>query len=97
MYVIKKNGEIVNKLSMDIVKTIKEKGLEVAFVERLLSFDGSEFVDDITDLEIEKGKEEIRKFLYREIADPLFFKVQRGEIEESVWLDEIQKIKDEWR
>ena len=45
--------------------------------------------------EIEAGYEAIRGFLYREITDPLFFKVQRGEIEESVWLDEIQKIKDE--
>ena len=53
------------------------------------------YVDDITTEEIEAGYEAVRGFLYREVTDPLFFKVQRGEIEESVWLDEIQKIKDE--
>ena len=54
-----------------------------------------EYIDDITAEEIEAGYEAIRGFLYREITDTLFFKVQRGEIEESVWLNEIQKIKDE--
>lgn len=53
------------------------------------------YVDDITAGEIEAGYEVVREFLYRKITDPLFFKVQRGELKEQVWLDEIQKIKDE--
>jgi len=30
---------------------------------------------------------------YREESDPLFFKVQRGEIEELEWINKIQEIK----
>jgi hypothetical protein len=34
-----------------------------------------------------------RKAAYIAEADPLFFKAQRGEIEEQVWLDKIAEIK----
>lgn len=33
---------------------------------------------------------------YREISDPLFFQFQRGEIEESVWLNAVQEIKNQY-
>lgn len=38
---------------------------------------------------------EAREQAYRLNSDPLFFKWQRGSIEKQVWLDEIQRIKDE--
>jgi hypothetical protein len=34
-----------------------------------------------------------RKAAYIAEADPLFFKAQRGEIEQQVWLDKIAEIK----
>lgn len=37
---------------------------------------------------------EMRAAAYREEADPLFFKAQAGEIEQSVWLDKRAEIKE---
>jgi len=34
-----------------------------------------------------------RKAAYVSEADPLFFKSQRGEVTEQVWLDKIEEIK----
>jgi hypothetical protein len=34
-----------------------------------------------------------RKAAYVAEADPLFFKAQRGEVEQQVWLDKIAEIK----
>jgi hypothetical protein len=34
-----------------------------------------------------------RRAAYTAEADPLFFKAQRGEIEQQVWLDKITEIK----
>jgi hypothetical protein len=34
-----------------------------------------------------------RRAAYTAEADPLFFKAQRGEIEQQVWLDKIAEIK----
>jgi hypothetical protein len=34
-----------------------------------------------------------RKAAYASEADPLFFKSQRGEVTEQVWLDKIEEIK----
>ena len=97
MIVTKENGTVyTNGLTIEVINWHKEVGYTIADVNRPLAKDADdEYVDDITSEEIEAGYEDIRGFLYREITDPLFFKVQRGEIEESVWLDEIQKIKDE--
>ena len=97
MIVTKENGTVyTNGLTIEVINWHKEVGYTIADVKRPLTKDeDGEYVDDITIEEIEKGYEAIRGFLYREITDPLFFKAQRGEIEESVWLDEIQKIKDE--
>ena len=99
MIVTKENGTIyTNGLTTEVINWHKEVGYTIADVSRPLTKNkDGEYVDDITAEEIEAGYEAIRGFLYREITDPLFFKVQRGEIEESVWLNEIQKIKDEWK
>ena len=98
MIVTKENGTIyTNGLTQSVIDFHKDNKLTIADVNRpLTKNEDGDYVDDITLEEIEKGYEAVRGFLYREITDPLFFKVQRGEIEEQVWLDEIQKIKDEW-
>ena len=97
MITTKENGTVyINGLTQLVVDFHKENHLTIADVKRPLTKNkDGEYVDDITAEEIEAGYEAVRGFLYREITDPLFFKVQRGEIEEGVWLDEIQKIKDE--
>ena len=97
MIVTKENGAVYsNGLTTEVINWHKDNGVTIADVKRPLTKNKEgEYIDDITAEEIEAGYDAIRGFLYREIADPLFFKVQRGEIEESVWLDEIQKIKDE--
>lgn len=99
MIVTKENGTVyTNGLTTAVISFHKDNGFIIADVKRpLTKNEDGEYVDDITAEEIEAGYEAVRCFLYREITDPLFFKVQRGEIEESVWLDEIQKIKDEWK
>ena len=99
MIVTKENGTVyTNGLTIEVINWHKEVGYTIADVKRpLTKNEDGEYVDDITRDEIEAGYEAVRGFLYREITDPLFFKVQRGEIAESVWLDEIQKIKDEWK
>lgn len=38
-------------------------------------------------------KEQLRLEAYRNESDPLFFKWQRGEIEQQVWLDKVSEIK----
>ena len=97
MIVTKENGTIyTNGLTKAVIDWHIDNNMTIADVNRPLNKDeDNEYIDDITVEEINNGYELTRAFLYREITDPLFFKVQRGEIEESVWLDEIQKIKDE--
>ena len=97
MIVTKENGTAyTNGLTLAVINFHKDNGFTIIDVKRPLTKNkDGEYVDDITAEEIEAGYEAVRGFLYRETTDPLFFKVQRGEIEESVWLDEIQKIKDE--
>lgn len=34
-----------------------------------------------------------RRAAYADEADPLFFKVQRGELDEQVWLDKVDEIR----
>ena len=99
MILTKENGTIyTNGLTNEVINWHKEVGYIIVDVKRpLTKNEEGAYVDDITAEEIEAGYEAVRGFLYREITDPLFFKVQRGEIEVSVWLDEIQKIKDEWK
>lgn len=99
MITTKENGtQYINGLTQAVIDFHKENNFTIAFVTRRLSKDeDNEYIDDITPEEIELGKEQVRAFLYKEITDPLFFKVQRGEIDNQVWLDAIQKIKDEWK
>ena len=97
MIVTKENGTVyTNGLTTEVINWHKEVGYTIVDVKRPLTKNkDGEYIDDITAEEIEAGYQTVRGFLYKEITDPLFFRAQRGEIKESVWLDEIQKIKDE--
>lgn len=44
-------------------------------------------VDDTVEVQEKRARE------YRELADPLFFKVQRGELEQKEWLDKVEEIR----
>ena len=96
MIVTKENGTVyTNGLTIAVINFHKDNGFTIADVKRPLKKDeDGNYVDDITAEEIEAGYELIRSFMYREITDPMFFKIQRGEIEESEWLNAIQEIKD---
>ena len=51
-------------------------------------------VDEAARLEIiNKKVESDRRFAYTMEADPLFFKVQRGEATQEQWIAKIQEIK----
>ena len=95
MIVTKENGTIyTNGLNLEVINWHKEVGYIIAEVNRPLTKDeGGEYIDDITEGEINLGTKAIREILYRIEADPLFFKVQRGEIDNQVWLDKVAEIK----
>lgn len=94
--ITKESGVIYNELTQNIINFHNDNNLTVAVVDRDLTYDDGNYVDDITQSEVNLGYDNIREFLYQKNTDPLFFKVQRGEIEEQAWLDAIQVIKNEW-
>lgn len=95
MIVTKENGTIyTNGLNLEVINWHKEVGYIIAEVNRPLTKDeNGEYIDDITEDEINLGTKAIREVLYRVEADPLFFKVQRGEIDNQIWLDKVAEIK----
>ena len=95
MIVTKENGTVyTNGLTMEVINWHKEVGYTIAEVNRPLTKDeNGEYIDDITEYEINLGTKAIREILYRIEADPLFFKFQRGEVDESLWLDKVAEIK----
>ena len=97
MIITKQNGTKYNELTEAIINFHLNNNLTIAYVERDLTFQDGEYIDDITVEEIEAGYDKVREFYYRQISDPLFFKYQRGEIEESEWLDTVQEIKDRYK
>ena len=97
MITTKETGVQYSFLNQDILDYHKENNFTFSFVTRPLNYEDDVYIDDITAEEIELGTKAVREYLYTKITDHMFFKVQRGEIEESVWLNEIQKIKDEWK
>ena len=95
MIVTKENGTVyTNGLNLEVINWHKEVGYTIAEVNRPLTKDeDGNYVDDITEDEINLGTKAIREILYRIEADPLFFKVQRGEIDNQIWLDKVAEIK----
>ena len=99
MIVTKENGTVyTNGLTKAVIDWHTENNMTICEVNRPLTKDeDNQYIDDITIEEIEKGHESIRSFMYKEVTDPMFFKVQRGEIEEAEWLSAIQEIKDKYK
>lgn len=95
MIVTKENGTIyTNGLTLEVINWHKENRFTIAEVNRPLTKDeDNNYIDDITEDEINLGTKAIREIRYRIEADPLFFKVQRGEIDNQVWLDKVAEIK----
>jgi hypothetical protein len=95
MIVTKENGTIyTNGLNLEVINWHKENNFIIAEVNRPLTKDeDNNYVDDITEDEINLGTKAIRGVLYRIEVDPLFFKVQRGEIDNQIWLDKVAEIK----
>jgi hypothetical protein len=50
-------------------------------------------VTDKTQSEVDTIATQLRADAYRNESDPLFFKAQRGEITQQVWLDKVNEIK----
>ena len=97
MIVTKESGTVYTELSENIINFHKDNGLTLAVVDRVLTYNGDgDYVDDITAEELAKGKDVIKRYLYREYSDPIFFKYQRGEVAEQDWLDSVNKIKADW-
>jgi hypothetical protein len=40
------------------------------------------------------GVDDVRKFLYSQVSDPLFFRMQREEVTKEEWLKSIEDIKN---
>ena len=53
-------------------------------------------VSDKPQNEIDVIETSLRADAYRNESDPLFFKAQRGEIEQQVWLDKVTEIKNRY-
>jgi hypothetical protein len=99
MIVTKENGTAyTNGLTKAVIDWHIDNNMTICEVNRpLIKDEDNKYIDDITIKEIEKGYESIRSFMYKEVTDPMFFKVQRGEIEEAEWLNAIQEIKDTYK
>jgi len=99
MIVTKENGTVyTNGLTKEVIQWHIDNNMTIAEVNRPLTKDEEGlYIDDITDEEIDKGYESIRAFLYKEITDPMYFKVQRGEMTNEEWLSAIQEIKDKYK
>lgn len=95
MITTKENGtQYTGGLTRAVIDWHISNGMTICYVTRPLSKDTEgEYIDDITQLEVDVGYEKIRELLYKEEADALYFKVQRGEILEQVWLDKVAEIK----
>lgn len=78
-YIDRRPNEIIT--SIDIFQDVIDKWNE------------PEVIYEPTPEEIEIIKEQMRLQAYRDEADPLYFKSQRGEIDKQVWLDKVAEIK----
>ena len=97
MITTKETGVQYSLLNQDILDYHKENNFTFSFVTRPLNYENGEYIDDITSEEIELGAKAVREYLYTKITDPMFFKVQRGELDYQDWLDAIELIKAEYK
>ena len=97
MITTKETGVQYSALNQGILDYHRENNFTFSFVTRPLNYEDGEYIDDVTSEEIELGTKAVREYLYAKITDPMFFKVQRGELDNQDWLDAIQEIKDTHR
>ena len=97
MITTKETGTQYSELTRAVIDFHYDNGLTIAYVTRALTYSDGEYVDDITDDEISEGYEKVREYMYRIESDPLFFKVQRGELDKQVWLDKVEEIKSTYQ
>jgi hypothetical protein len=74
------NGQVHWDASVDYMAHL---GMDAEQVESVLSQ---------RDFELRQNSER-RAAAYRSESDPLFFKAQRGEVDQQVWLDKVEEIK----
>jgi hypothetical protein len=97
MIVTKETGTRYSLINQPIIDWHDENNMTIACVNRPATYDeNGNYVDDVTTAEINAGREHIRSYLYIALTDALFFKYQRGEVAEQVWLDAVQAVKDQY-
>lgn len=97
MIVTKETGARYNMITQPIIDWHDDNNMTIACVKRPSTYDeNGNYVDDVTTAEINMGREHIRSYLYMTLTDALFFKAQRGEIQEQAWLDAVQAVKDQY-
>jgi len=99
MLTVLETGTIYNEINKHIIEFETKNNHTLAWCENIKynldeeTFQG-EWSRPITLEEKNEATKRIRGLYLQEEADPLFFKYQRGEITEKVWLDKVQEIRD---
>jgi hypothetical protein len=98
MFIIEETKQSFREPNLLLCEYIIKNNYSVALVEREIerNEDGDEILN-LTDKEKSLAKDKIKKYLYKEVSDPLFFKSQRGEISKEEWMSTITKIKEDWK
>lgn len=86
--------QVLDEAALEAVRTAGHRVAEVS--ELLVDFDEGQEICAITPMQIEQGMSAVRQWLYTNVADPLFFKAQRGEVSVGDWTDAVAKIKADW-
>jgi len=98
MFIIKENQKSFKELNLLLCEYILKNNYSVASIEREIEInEEGEEVLNFTEEEKIIAKDKIKRYLYKEISDPLFFKAQRGEITTEEWMSAVTKIKQDWK
>jgi hypothetical protein len=95
-YAIRSNVAF-SQVSDSLIQHVNSTGDFIAYVERPLPESPSEQIGFAVQDELDEAYRRIRLWLYQTLADPLFFKEQRGEASPGAWLAEVERIKSTWR
>lgn len=91
MFVIIETGAVTAEIDAVFLEFVRRNGFTVAL------FDGGyEPETQVESSHVVAAYEYIRQWLYKSVTDPMFFKVQRGEINQQDWLDGVAQIKRDW-
>lgn len=98
MFIIEETKQIFKEPNIVVCNYITNNNYSVAFIDREIERnEEGEEVLNLTEEEKAIAKDKIKKYLYREISDPLFFKAQREEISTEEWMSAVTKIKEDWK